>query len=240
MRPYLPLLLSTLLLIASQDGWAAGQRQSKLLAFLTGGKIEQFKADKIGTLTWAVPTVMVVLSIFHFSFSAIDKHIDALEHDYRQREIFLQAIVRGDKDTVTAQLELKDFPLESYLDLTVHYQVNGEHRLGVVDSVDPSHNAVRIANSNDLIAKAAIEGVVLLDHDIQGRVALFHLRKAHLLQGNQELFADRSSGFGTVAGVTSGGYLIIRPYLGNEEGYRRNAFAEPLLLIHQHNLPSLP
>ena len=240
MRPYLPLLLSTLLLIASHDGWATGQRGSKLLSPLKA-KFEQFKADKMGTLVWAVPTVLVILGIHYFTSSTIDKHIDTLEHNYRQREIFLQAIVRGDKDTVTAQLALEDFPLERYLDLTIHYQVNGEHRLGVVESVDPTNNAVRIADSSDFIAEAAIEGVVLLDHNLQGRMALFHLRHTHLLQGNQkELFADRTSGFGLVAGVTSDGYLIIRPYLGHEGGYQRDAFAEALLLIHQHNLPAIP
>ena len=239
MRRYLPLLLSTLLLIASQDAGATAQRQSKLLSFVKG-KVEQFKTDKVGALTWAAPRVLVVLGIFYISFAA-NKHIDELEHNYRQREIFLQAIARGDRDTVTAQLELEDFPLEKYLDLTIHYQVNGEHRLGVVESVDPNYNAVQIANSDDFVAKAAIEGVVVLDHEKQGRMALFHLRKAHLVRGDrQKLFADRTSGFGTVAGITSSGYLLIRPYVGNREGHRGDAFAEPLLLVHMHDLPSIP
>ena len=75
----------------------------------------------------------------------------------------------------------------------------------VVDSVDTTLNAVRITDSDDFIAQAAIEGVILLDHALQGRVTPFHLRNIHMLNGNQkELFDNRASGFGTVAGVTSG------------------------------------
>ena len=236
MRLYLPLLLSTLLLMASHDGGATGQRHSRWLTSLTA-KFEQFKADKKGKLIWAASTVLALAGVYYLNYSQIVE----LEQNYRQREIFLQAIVRGDKDTVTAQLELEDFPLERYLDLTIHYQVNGEHRLGVVESVDPTLNALRIADSGDFIAKAAIEGVLLLDSGLQGRVALFYLRHVHLLQGDRkEIFGDKVSGFGTVAGVTSGGYLIIRPYVGRGEGYQHDAFADPLLLIHQHNLSSIP
>ena len=128
MRPYLPLLLSTLLLIASHDGWAAGQRHSRWLPPLQA-KLEQLKANKLGTLIRSAPIMLAILGIGFISVQA-HKRIGELEYNYRQREIFLQAVVRGDREIVTAQLELEDFPVERYLDLTIHYQVNGEHRLG--------------------------------------------------------------------------------------------------------------
>lgn len=163
-----------------------------------------------------------------------------LEREYRQREIFTRALVQGEREVVSAQLELDDFALERYLGLTVHYVKNEQHRLGVVASIDRAGNALNIAAHEDLVSPAEVKGVLLLDQEVQGRVVIFYTHDAHLLDPSKaHLFTGRVSAFGTVAGVTNGGYLLIRPYVMNEaEGVAEEPFTSSLFLVHEHSLPT--
>ncbi len=166
---------------------------------------------------------------------------EEIEHSYRQREIFMQALVRGEREVVSAQLELDDFALERYIGLTIHYVKNGQHHLGTVASVDRANDALRCVDSDDLVSRTEIEGVLLLDSEKPGRVVTFTIRDAHLLDPSKEhLFAGRVSTFGTVAGVTNGGYLLVRPYIRRDDDRGAGGFSTLLYLVDERHLPIVP
>lgn len=226
------------LVIISQVSLAASKPNNRLWSALKT-KIEQANPNVVnivsntGALLLSIPVIIGITLV-------VTKPVRELEHEYRQREIFTRALVRGEREVVNSQLELDDFELERYIGLTIHYVQNGQHSLGTVVSVDRAHNALTLADNNDLVRHAEVEGVLLLDSFVQGRIVAFHIRDAHLLDPSKEyLFIGRVSAFGAVAGVTSGGYLLVRPYVTHDDpDIRREAFTSLLYLVHEQDLPT--
>ena len=234
-----PVLLSLLLAISSSSLPAkAGRVKARLSSLKT--TIEQAN-PAVQLLILAGSFVFATTLTTTLSTSLKGEIAKKLERDYRQREIFTRALVQGERAVVSAQLELEDFALERYLGLTVHYVKNEQHRLGVVASIDRDNNALNIAAHDDSVSPVEVKGVLLLDQKVQGRVVVFYLRDAHLLDPSKaHLFADRVSAFGTVAGVTSGGYLLVRPHITTDaERATKESFTSLLFLVHEHSLPTI-
>ena len=234
-------LLFLLLIVSSPSQSTAAGRRQALLSFLKT-KIGQANpkvvmlASTVSALVLGIASAGVISTIVFKSREEMHREI---ELSYRQREVFMQALVRGEREVVSAQLELDDFALERYVGLTIHYIKHGQHRLGTVASVDRANNALRLSDSEDLVSHGEVAGVQLLNSHVQGRAVVFYTRDAHLLDPSKEyLFAGRVSVYGSVAGVTSDGYLLVRPYVRRDDTSSvGGAFTTLLYLVHEHSLP---
>ena len=235
-----PVLLFLLLAISSSSPPAkAGRVKASLSPLKT--TIEQ-ASPALQLLTMGGAFVFAAALTTTLSTSLKKEIAKELEREYRQREIFTRALVQGEREVVSAQLELDGFALERYLGLTVHYVKNEQHRLGTVASIDRADNALNIAAHDDSVSPTEVKGVLLLDPKVQGHVVVFYTRDAHLLDPSKaHLFAGRVSAFGTVAGITSGGYLLVRPYVITEaeRATGEEAISSLLFLVHEHSLPTM-
>ena len=231
-----------LLIVSSQSQPAAAGRSQALLSSLKT-KIGQANpkvvmlASTVSALVLGIASAVVISTVVFKSREEMHREI---ELSYRQREVFMRALVRGEREVVSAQLELDDFALERYVGLTIHYIKHGQHRLDTVAGIDRANNALRLSDSEDLVSHEEVAGVQLLNRHVQGRVVLFYARDAHLLDPSKEyLFAGRVSVYGSVAGVTSDGYLLVRPYVTHDDpDIRKEAFTSLLYLVHEQNLPT--
>ena len=230
-------LLFLLLVIGSQAQLAPAWPGKKLLSTLKL-KVEQVHPNLVYLGSLAVAPFLAV-AVLYPVFHSREKLTRELEYKYRQREVFTQALARGEREVITAQLELDNFALERYIGLTIHYVQNNQHRIGTVVSVDSLNNNLHLAGSNALVSHTEIEGVLILDHHVQGRIAIFYTRDAHLLDASKKhLFAERTSAFGTVAGVTNRGYLLVRPYVNtDDDSATKEAFTSLLYIVHEDDLP---
>lgn len=174
---------------------------------------------------------------------------ERLERSYQRQEIFLRGVAAGEKFSVVNQIEAADgFALQMYLNLIVHYVDNGLHRLGRAERVDSESGDLFITRDMgkriDRAKRRQIRGVMILDHTMQGSVVAFPKDRGHILDPmGIHLFGGTDVIIGIVSGVTSGGYLVIKPFgkkLREESDKFTIGFFAPVYLVRMDDILSSP